>query len=583
MMKAINLKTLLPILTFVLLLNLVLALRLAYSDRISPGVAVAGIPLGNKTKNEAYNILWSKINSLTPQRLVLVSDNKTWEDDFKNLGFVYDLDTTLDSAYQIGRRGNPLVAWQEKNTALFKGVNLPLSYQINQAALEEKINQIAQSLFVPTVNPQIKVLTKSVTIEPGKAGQEVDRRSLMAIIGQQLAFLKNESIVVSINQINPQLTEAEMTTAKARAEKLLNKSLKLTVEDQSFTISETQLINFISLEGGFDLEKINNYTKDLSLALNRPAQNAAFQFSAGRAVVFKPAKDGIHLLEQQTVQQVLTALQSLEESPGGEKKEITLALEVEKSPPRIQTGDVNNLGIKDLLGKGVSHFKGSIPSRIHNIILASSRLNGILVAPGETFSFNQALGEVSQTTGFKEAYIIKEGRTILGDGGGVCQVSTTLFRAVLNAGLPVEERHAHAYRVSYYEQNSPPGLDATVFAPGIDFKFKNDTPAYILIQTSVDTKSQTLTFELYGSSDGRMIIIGKPRVWDQIPPPPDLYQDDPTLPTGTTKQIDWKAWGAKVAFDWKVVRGGEVLQERTFYSVYRPWQAIFLRGTGGTQ
>lgn len=582
-MKTIDLKTLLPIFIFVLLLNLVLALRLAYQDRISPGVAVTGMPLGNKTKNEAHNILLSKINLLTPQKLVLVNGNKTWEEDLKNLGFSYNLEVTLDSAYQIGRGGNPLVAWQEKNTALFKGVNLPLFYQINQAALEERINQISQSLFAPTVNPQIKVLTKNVTIEPGKAGQEVDRRSLMATIGQQLAFLKNESIVIPINQINPQLTETEMTTAKARAEKLLNKSLKLTVEDQSFTISETQLINFISLEGGFDLEKINNYTKDLSSTLNRPAQNAAFQFSAGRAVVFKPAKDGIHLLEQQTTQQILTALQSLEEFTPGEKKEITLALEIEKSPPQIQTGEVNDLGIKQLLGKGVSHFKGSIPSRIHNIVLASSRLNGILVAPGETFSFNQALGEVSQATGFKEAYIIQSGRTILGDGGGVCQVSTTLFRAVLNAGLPVEERHAHAYRVAYYEQGSPVGLDATVFAPGIDFKFKNDTPAHLLIQTLVDAKSQTLNFELYGSSDGRMTTVNKPRVWDQAPPPPDLYQDDPTLPTGTTKQIDFRAWGAKVAFDWKVTRGAETLQERTFYSVYRPWQAIFLKGTGPSQ
>jgi len=203
-----------------------------------------------------------------------------------------------------------------------------------------------------------------------------------------------------------------------------------------------------------------------------------------------------------------------------------------------------------------------------------------LIAPAEVFSFNQALGEVSDKTGYKPAYVIKEKKTILDDGGGVCQVSTTLFRAALAAGLPIEERHAHAYRVSYYEQGGfGPGLDATVYAPKIDLKIKNDTPAYILIQTKVDTKNAILTFELYGTSDGRKAIVGKPRVWDQVPPPPDLYQDDPTLPKGEVKQVDFAAWGARTAFDWKVERNGETLQNRTFYANFQPWQAIYLRGT----
>jgi vancomycin resistance protein YoaR len=249
----------------------------------------------------------------------------------------------------------------------------------------------------------------------------------------------------------------------------------------------------------------------------------------------------------------------------------------------IKTEEVNDLGIKELLGRGISYFRGSIASRIHNIQIASSRLNGILIPPGETFSFNQTLGEVSQATGYKEAYIIKEGRTILGDGGGVCQVSTTFFRATLDAGLPIIERAPHAYRVYYYEQNSQVGVDATVWEPSPDLKIKNDTPAHILVQAYVNPSQYRLTFEFYGTSDGRKATISKSRIWDQTPPPPDLYQDDPTLPTGTTKQIDWSAWGAKVAFDWKVERGGEILQERTFYSSYRPWQAVFLRGTGPAQ
>ncbi len=168
----------------------------------------------------------------------------------------------------------------------------------------------------------------------------------------------------------------------------------------------------------------------------------------------------------------------------------------------------------------------------------------------------------------------------MGDGGGVCQVSTTLFRSILNAGLPIIERQAHAYRVGYYEQDSSPGIDATVYAPSPDLKFKNDTPAYILIEARADPKNYSLVFELYGTSDGRVATISKPIVTNVSAPPEDLYQDDPTLPAGTIKQIDFKAWGAKVTFNYAVKRDSTEIYSKTFISNYRPWRAVYLRGTG---
>ena len=162
----------------------------------------------------------------------------------------------------------------------------------------------------------------------------------------------------------------------------------------------------------------------------------------------------------------------------------------------------------------------------------------------------------------------------------MCQVSTTLFRAALDAGLPIVSRRAHSYRVTYYEQGTPPGLDATVSSPTTDFKIKNDTPNHILIQTLFDPTNATLAFEIYGTDDGREITLSEPVISSQSPPPEPHYQDDPTLPEGTVKQIDWAAWGAKVQFDYTVTRDGETLQDETFYSNYRPWQAKFLRGTG---
>jgi len=229
------------------------------------------------------------------------------------------------------------------------------------------------------------------------------------------------------------------------------------------------------------------------------------------------------------------------------------------------------------LGRGISNFAGSIPNRIYNIGLTASKINGVLVPPDEIFSFNQTVGDITAATGFKQAYVIKEGRTVLDDGGGVCQDSTTLFRAVLNAGLPVVKRTAHAYRVSYYEQGFPPGLDATVFYPSVDFQFKNDTPASILIQAY--TSGLTLYIDLYGTSDGREVSLTRPVITNQTPPPPELRQDDPSLPKGTVKQVDWGAWGATVTFKRTVTRAGQTLLNETWRSNFKPWQAVYLVGT----
>ena len=156
----------------------------------------------------------------------------------------------------------------------------------------------------------------------------------------------------------------------------------------------------------------------------------------------------------------------------------------------------------------------------------------------------------------------------MGDGGGVCQVSTTLFRAALAAGLPIIDRRAHAYRVAYYEQAGyKAGLDATVFSPSVDLKIKNDTPGYILIQAKTDTQNMTLSFELYGTNDGRKAEIYNHVVGGITPPPPDLYQDDPTIKVGVVKQVDFAAWGAKASFQYKVTHSGEVLQDTSFVSL----------------
>jgi len=579
-------------------LSLIISFHLVFWQKIYPGIKVAEINLGGKTPEQASKIL-QQVSLKQKKSLKLSTETKqglAWEISLDNLGFIYLPTETGKKAFLIGRLGNLKKDFEQKIEGLQKGINLDLDYQINRANLKTSIASIAAQIDIPAIPPSIQVIKDEagsrVEIQTGQPGKELEQEELIKTIYSKLGQVEEPNIALPIKSLLPYISQHQVETTKARAGRLLGKTLTIGYQENSWSLDEAELINFLDFSPGFNEEKIASFAAQLAQSVDRPPQNALFNFSGGRVTEFKPAKFGQALDQEQTLLAIDSALRVLEEksteskhsggsSSGREKETAAITLTVHLAKPAIGNEDVNNLGIKELLGRGDSWFSGSIASRIHNVQLASSLINGLLIAPGETFSLTQALGDISSQTGFKQAWIIKEGRTVLGDGGGVCQVSTTLFRAALKAGLPIVERRAHAYRVSYYEENYQVGVDATVFSPSPDLKFKNDTPGHILIQTYTDTTNLKANYYLYGTSDGRKATISQSRIWDQAPPPPDLYQDDPTLPIGTVKQIDWAAWGAKTAFDWKVVRASEVLQERTFYSSYNPWQAIFLKGTGG--
>jgi vancomycin resistance protein YoaR len=325
----------------------------------------------------------------------------------------------------------------------------------------------------------------------------------------------------------------------------------------------------------YDEQKLNQLIIPLQKKLAVKPVDAVFKIEKGRVKDFKLSKDGQELDTQKLKESLYEKMQSV--SDAIDPQTISVKVPIKVITPTVATDQ--NMGIIELIGTGVSSFTGSIENRAFNINLAASRIDGALIAPGETFSFNKTVGDISTLTGYKQAYVIQNGKTVQGDGGGVCQVSTTLFRAVLNAGLPVVERNPHAYRVGYYEQNSPPGIDAAIYTPTVDLKFKNDTGASILIQAYPDMVNYRLVFELYGTKDGRQVTMTKPVILKETPAPEPLYQDDPTLPKGQVKQIDFAAAGANVYFTRTVTKDGKTLLSDKFVSNYRPWQAIYMRGT----
>ncbi len=324
-------------------------------------------------------------------------------------------------------------------------------------------------------------------------------------------------------------------------------------------------------------DKIQTLIEPIRQNIHEDAVDALFTVENNKVVAFKESKNGktidFELLDKKIHDIVPRLVQ------GKTNGNIVISVPITTLYPEVTTEKANNFGIVEPIGSGSSLFTGSIPNRVHNIALAASKMNGVLVPPGETFSFVKTIGDISKLTGYKEAYVIEGGKTVLGDGGGVCQVSTTLFRAILNAGLPILERNQHAYRVGYYEQDALPGIDAAVYIPTVDLKFKNDTGNYIFIQESIDLNTLALTFTIYGKSDGRQVTMTQPVITNQSPAPEPEYQDDPTLPVGTQRQIDFAAPGATAVFSRTVTtKDGKEITD-TFRSNYRPWRAVFLRGT----
>jgi vancomycin resistance protein YoaR len=299
-------------------------------------------------------------------------------------------------------------------------------------------------------------------------------------------------------------------------------------------------------------------------------ENARFDFdeSTGSLTPIAPSRQGRTLDVAETKRLINAHVTTTD-------RQITLPILPVR--PDVADDDGPNLGIVELVSQGVTYFKGSTAGRVQNIQLAASKFHGLVIPPGGTFSFNEHLGEVSPETGYEESLIISGNRTTEGIGGGICQVSTTAFRAAFWGGFPILERSPHSFRVSWYEP--PVGLDATVYAPAVDFKFLNDTPYHLLIETEVNPETGMLAFRFYSTKTGRTVEMEGPSEENVVPHGEPIYQDDPTLPKGTTKQVEWARDGVDVTLYRIVKEGDQVISREKFFSRYQPWQDIYLVGT----
>ena len=229
-------------------------------------------------------------------------------------------------------------------------------------------------------------------------------------------------------------------------------------------------------------------------------------------------------------------------------------------------------GVLAHVSTGTSSYKGSAPFRETNVLVGAAKLDNFFVAPGHTFDFAKEVGDISASTGFVKGYVISGGTLEKEDGGGICQVSTTIFRAMYRAGLPIVERYEHSHRVEYYD---PVGFEATVYAPEKNLRMKNDTPAYLFVQASWDKKAQTLRFDLFGAAPTRTVSIGKPSVTDFRPPAQPSYSPDDRVRAGGRRLLDVPMQGmtSRIVRTIKAADGKTTTD--TLKSVYKPWGAVY--------
>ena len=573
---------------FAIILIWTLGYQLLYAGRIFPGVSVAGVDLSGMTPSDAAIKLNEKLSFSTTGKILFRDGEKAWIASPAELGMVFDPSSSAVTAYKLGRSGGLFGALSGQIRAGGAGVSVPPVIVFDQRVAYHYLTQISTQVNQPLMEASLKLEGTNVITQPGQVGRELKIDATLVYLAAQLQTFSDGEVPLVVQEIQPQLLDVSAQAEAAR--QILSQPLTLSIPNAAqgdagpFIYNPEVLANMVvpqRVQNG-DQQSIQVLLNPRGLKdLLMPVKAQVDRIPSDAKFIFNDETRQLDVMQDSRVGRALdidASIKAINEAVA--RGEHSVALVVNEAQPRVPaTATGQELGITELVWAETSYFYGSSAERIQNIEAAARQYHGLLVAPGETFSMGEHLGDVSLENGFAEALIIYGGRTIKGVGGGVCQVSTTLFRAVFNAGFPIIERYSHAYRVSYYEQTPSGGidprlvgLDATVYFPLVDFKFTNDTPHWILMETYMGSSS--LTWKFYSTSDGRSVTYDTTGPTNIVPAPEPMFEENPELGKNEMKQVDWSASGADVTVTRTVWRDGAVYLQDTITTHYEPWQAI---------
>ncbi len=574
-----------------------IAFEARYAGRVYPGVYLGGVAVGGLRPAEAAARLEKNFTYPQEGSITLLDGGSRWEFSPADLGLFLDAERSAQQAYAWGRTGGPLARLQAQWNAWQSGVSLPPVLVFDERIAENALRMVSDAVNQPVREAQLEIRGLEVEAVSGQIGREVDIPGTLESIRPRVENLQSGEILLVVRETPPAVLDASEQAAIAR--RILSAPLVLRVPDAEegdpgpWEFAPEQLAEHLTIERvetpegatrfqvGLETDFLRPILEEAASQLERKAENARFYFDdeSRELVRIQNAVIGRRLLVTETLQTVNEKLAAGEHN---------IPLVFDYSLPQVgDEATAADLGITELVSAHTTYFYGSSSGRIHNIQTAAGRFHGVLVPPGAVFSMGEILGDVSLDTGYAEALIIYGDRTIKGVGGGVCQVSTTLFRTVFFGGYPVVERHPHAYRVYYYEQNAAgginpnlAGLDATVYVPVVDFKFQNDTPYWLLMETYVNPAARTLTWKFYSTSDGRTVEWDTTGPVNRVDPPDPVYEENPELSKGQIKQVDWAAEGADVTVTRTVYRDGKIYLQDEFFTHYLPWRAVCQYGPG---
>ncbi len=570
----------------------VVGYQLVYAGRIFPGVSVAGVDLTGLAPQAAALKLNQTLSYPITGKVLFRDGDKVWVASPAQLGMVFDASSSAEAAYRLGRSGGLFGALTGQVRAKSFGDEVAPVVVFDQRVAYQYLQALSQQVNQPVVEASLQLQGTDVVAKPGQSGRALNVDATLLYLSAQLQSFRDGEVPLVVQETQPVIKDVSAQADTARL--VLSQPLRLVIPNAQATDPGPWVYDVQILANMIGVQRVQNGDKvDVHVTLNpntlrqmlagietqvdRQSSNARFHFdeASGQLVAITSSSTGRKLDVEASAKAINDALL---------QGQHTIPLVIQETQPTLpDTATAQQLGITQLLpnGQQTSYFWGSNAARIQNITTAAERFDGVLVAPGETFSMGQTLGDVSLDNGFTEALIIYGGRTIKGVGGGVCQVSTTLFRTVFFAGFPVVERVPHAYRVSYYEETSSgvsdptlAGLDATVYFPLVDFQFTNNSPYWILMETNVDLGSRSLTWKFYSTYDGRTVNWKTSGPQNIVPAPAPSFVQNSDLKPGQISQTDWAANGADVDVTRTVSKNGALLFQDEFKTHYQAWQAV---------
>lgn len=548
------------------------------SDDLPAGANVGGVDVGGLSPREALQRLESTWQPFLDSPVVFRLDGRTWRPSGADIGLRADFHTPLREVLMSQAAGGVLDRMAAAPAAANPTTPV-VSY--DRATARRYLQSLAAGFDQPSANAALQLRNDGrASLTPGQAGRVVDVEQALLDLEAGLARRAvSHTVDLRYRQDEPAVSTTDAEAALDTVRQMVGQPVWLMHGATGWTLEPAQLRDALVIKGGeagitldIELTRFNDLFLKIEDTLTAEPREGAFDFDEqqDRVLAFQPGHPGQRLDRPALERAILAAMRR----PSERRVDVPLIL-LNKEFDTF----ANPLGIKDLLGVGSSIYKGSPDYRDHNIAVGAAKLDGMVVRPGETFSFNTRIGAFTKAEGWVEGSVIVEDRTEQGIGGGICQVSTTLFRAVLAAGLPIEERWPHLYRVRYYEMGGfPVGYDSTIFSPGIDLKFTNDYAHPIMLRALIDRRLATLDFEIWGAADGRTVTLNKPRLWDWEDPPPDEGIVNAEEEPDFEDQVEFAKQGVKAAITRTVVLANGETRTGSFYSTYEAWPNRYVVG-----